>query len=166
MSVLATKRFPAARLVLGFSAAALMVLDLLVKAAVAQLLAHGSHGSALDFGLFNVRVDYNTGVAFSLGASLPPWTVAAGTAVLVAALAAVLARSAPRLTALSLSGAALLLGGALGNLVDRLDGAGVVDYLHTGWFPTFNLADVFVGGGAGLLFIGSLRAPSATREDA
>ena len=50
-------------------------------------------------------------------------------------------------------------GGAVGNFLDRLDGGGVVDYLHTGWFPTFNLADVFVTTGAGLLILGTLLAP-------
>lgn len=38
----------------------------------------------------------------------------------------------------------MMLGGGTGNLIDRLDGRGVVDYLHSGWFPTFNLSDVFV----------------------
>ncbi|WP_041653603.1 signal peptidase II [Pseudarthrobacter phenanthrenivorans] len=149
-----------ARRLLAFSAAALAVLDLLVKFVVLQALGHGSHGSALDFGLLNVRVAYNTGVSFGLGASLPPWTVAAATAVLVVVLAVFLFRSAPQRTAPSRAGAALLLGGALGNLVDRLDGAGVVDYLHTGWFPTFNLADVFVVAGAGLLILGSVTGPA------
>lgn len=162
MSGLATKRSPAARLVLVFSAAALAMVDLLVKMSLVLTTGDGSHDT--DFGLFNVRVAYNTGVAFSLGSSLPPWVVAAATAVLVAVLAAFLIRSAPRLTALSRSGAALLLGGALGNLVDRLDGAGVVDYLHTGWFPTFNLADVFVVTGAGLLVLGSLRGPAREQD--
>lgn len=166
MNVLPTRplRVPGARRVLALSAAALAVLDLLVKYTVVQSLGHGSHGTTLDFGLLNVRVAYNTGVAFSLGSSLPPWVVAVATVVLVAVLGVFLFRSAPQLTAISRAGAALLLGGALGNLVDRLDGAGVVDYLHTGWFPTFNLADVFVVAGAGLLVLGSLRSPA--REQA
>lgn len=159
----ATRQARSARRVLVSSAAALAVLDLLVKVGALQALGHGSHGTALDFGLFNVRVAYNTGAAFSLGSSLPPWTVVLATAALVALLAVVLFRSAPQLTVPSRAGAALLLGGALGNLVDRLDGAGVVDYLHTGWFPTFNLADVFVVTGAGLLVLGTLRR-GASRE--
>lgn len=40
-------------------------------------------------------------------------------------------------------------------MTDRLDGQGVVDYLHSGWFPTFNLADVFVTTGIALLFLGT-----------
>lgn len=153
-------RTPAARRVLLLSAVALAAVDLVIKVAAVQTLGHGSHGTTLDFGLFNVRVTYNTGVAFSLGSSLPPWTVAAATAVLVVVLAVFLFRSAPQLTPLSRAGAALMLGGALGNLVDRLDGAGVVDYLHTGWFPTFNFADVFVVAGAGLLALGAMAAPA------
>ena len=147
-----------ARAALVLSAAALASLDLLVKWFAMATLADGR---VLDFGPINLRLAYNSGVAFSLGTSLSPWIVAAATAAFVTALAVLLYRAAPRLSRISRAGAVLLLGGGLGNLVDRLDGAGVVDYLHTGWFPTFNLADVFVVGGAGVLVLGSVRG-SAT----
>ncbi|APX00452.1 signal peptidase II [Arthrobacter sp. QXT-31] len=156
-----SKRRLRPRAVLAVAAGVLASLDLLVKTAVVAGL---SQGEVLDYGLFNLRLAYNTGVAFSLGAALSPWTVAGVTAGIVAVLALFLVRTAPRLSVPSLVGAALLLGGALGNLADRLDGAGVVDYLHTGWFPTFNLADVFVVTGAGLLALGSLLGPSAARN--
>ena len=65
---------------------------------------------------------------------------------------------------LSRAGATVLLGGALGNFIDRLDGRGVVDYLHTGWFATFNLADVFVTAGVVLYALGTLRA-APSRHD-
>ncbi len=86
---------------------------------------------------------------------------------IVAALAVFLFRAVPRFGRLSRAGAVFLLGGALGNLVDRMDGGagGVVDYLHTGWFPTFNLADVFVVGGVGLLILGTILFPPAARKD-
>jgi signal peptidase II len=67
--------------------------------------------------------------------------------------------TAPSVTGLSRAGAALLLGGAAGNFIDRLDGQGVVDYLHSGWFPTFNLADVFVTTGVALLVLGAMVSP-------
>lgn len=152
-----------AQAVLVLSAAALASLDLLVKAAV---VLNMGDGRIADFGLFNLRLAFNTGVAFGLGASLPPGIVTAATAVLVIVLALFVIRSAPRLSAVARSGGALLLGGAAGNLVDRADGAGVVDYLHTGWFPTFNFADVFVVCGAGLLVLGSTRSPAPPREGA
>lgn len=56
-------------------------------------------------------------------------------------------------------GYALILGGALGNLVDRLPDAAVTDFvdLHAaGWhFPTFNLADVFITAGVLILILSS-----------
>ena len=38
----------------------------------------------------------------------------------------------------------VVLGGAAANLTDRAGDGVVTDYLHTGWWPTFNLADVFI----------------------
>lgn len=150
------------RAVLGLAAVALAATDLAVKTFVVATMADGR---VLDYGLINLRLAYNTGVAFSLGATLSPWIVVAATAAIVTALAVFLYRAVPGFGRLSRAGAALLLGGALGNLVDRMDGAGVVDYLHSGWFPTFNLADVFVVGGVGLLVLGSLRTPAAPQEE-
>ena len=69
------------------------------------------------------------------------------------------------LFAAAVAGLAVLLGGAVGNLLDRsLDGV-VTDYLHTGWWPTFNLADVAILTGAGLLLLGTLRQPPSTGRD-
>lgn len=144
-----------ARSILVFAAAALAVTDLLVKSALVQALSHDRHDT--DFGFFTVRLAYDTGAGFSPPSWLPPGGMVLAAVALVAVLAAVLVRSAPRLRKLPLSGAALLLGGALGNLVDLLDGAGIVDYLHTGWLPSSNLAGVFVVTGAGLLVLGTVR---------
>ena len=44
---------------------------------------------------------------------------------------------------------AVILGGAISNLADRAADGVVTDYLHTGWFPTFNGADVFITGWRG-----------------
>ncbi|MCQ6273223.1 signal peptidase II [Pseudarthrobacter sp. R1] len=163
MSTATVRRPRRGRAVLGLGAVALAAVDLLVKILVVLTLADGR---VLDFGPVNLRLAYNTGVAFSLGSFLSPWVVAAATAGIVTALAVFLYRAAPRSGPVSRAGAVFLLGGALGNLVDRMDGAGVVDYLHTGWFPTFNLADVFVVGGVGLLVLGSMRASSPAQEGA
>lgn len=162
MSATSVRRPRTGRAILGLGALALAALDLLVKTLVVVTLGDGR---VLDLGLFNLKLGYNTGVALSLGATLSPWIVVVATAVIVTALAVFLFRAVPRFGRLSRTGAAFLLGGALGNLVDRMDGAGVVDYLHTGWFPTFNLADVFVVGGVGLLILGSIVFPAARREE-
>lgn len=150
------------RLLLGTMVLVIAGGDLLIKSTVVQGLGEGK---ILDYGVINIRLTYNPGVAFSLGASLPPGVVATVTAAIVAVLAVILFRAAPGLSRTSCAGAALLLGGALGNLVDRMDGAGVVDYLHTGWFPTFNLADIFVVSGATLLALSSLRKTGPTGEE-
>ncbi|MDP9988736.1 signal peptidase II [Arthrobacter oryzae] len=135
------------------AAVVLAVADLVIKALAEELL---SNGATVDLGLVNLRLVYNTGVAFSLGANLAPWLVIAATAVTVLAMSWYAVSTAPAMPALSRAGAAMVVGGGAGNLVDRMDGRGVVDYLHSGWFPTFNLADVFVTVGVGLYVLGSL----------
>ena len=141
------------KIALLVSAAVLAAADLGIKALAEALLANGA---AVDLGLLNLKLLYNTGVAFSLGADLAPWLVIAATAAIVLGMTWYAVSTAPATPALSRAGAAMVLGGGVGNLVDRLDGRGVVDYLHSGWFPTFNLADVFVTVGVGLYVLGTL----------
>ncbi|WP_346925263.1 signal peptidase II [uncultured Arthrobacter sp.] len=143
------------RTVLLVAAAVLAAADLAIKALAEAVL---STGAATDLGPINIRLLYNPGVAFSLGADLAPWIVIAATGLIIAALTWYTVSTAPAMTRLSRAGAALLLGGALGNFIDRLDGRGVVDYLHSGWFPTFNLADVFVTIGVSLYVLGTFAA--------
>ena len=61
----------------------------------------------------------------------------------------------------------LVLGGALGNVIDRLRIGAVVDYLDFHWqgwhWPAFNLADVFVVSGAALLILASVAEPRVNR---
>lgn len=143
-------------------AAVLAGVDLAVKALAEALL---SNGETIDLGLINLRLLYNPGVAFSFGADLPGWVVVAVTGLIIAALTWYAVSSAPAMGRISRTGATLLLGGALGNFIDRLDGLGVVDYLHTGWFATFNLADVFVTAGVVLYALGTLRAVPSRSGD-
>lgn len=128
-------------------------IDLGIKAGMEALLMDGR---VIDAGLVNLRLFYNMGVAFSLGTNLPPLVVIAFTGAIIAGLMWFLMGSANSFSRTGRTGGTLLLGGALGNFVDRTVGNGVVDYLHSGWFPTFNLADVFVTTGAGLIIIGTL----------
>ncbi|WP_236777388.1 signal peptidase II [Arthrobacter crystallopoietes] len=137
-------------------AAVLAGADLAVKAAAEALL---SGGKLIDLGVINFRLLYNPGVAFSFGADLPDWVIIAATGLIIAGLAWYALSSAPTMARMSRAGAGLLLGGALGNFIDRLDGRGVVDYLHTGWFPTFNLADIFVTAGVAAFVLGAFLQP-------
>jgi signal peptidase II len=102
-------------------------------------------------GLVSVRVVRNTGASFGIGAGHPALVVAASAAV-IAVVAVLLARVRSRPAALLL---AVVLGGALGNLADRLfrsPGLGrgaVIDWIHVAGYPaTFNLADVAIRAGA------------------
>lgn len=138
-------------------AAVLAAADLAVKALIENRLADGQ---IIDFGIISIRLGYNTGVAFSIGAALPPWVVMGVTGIITATLAGYLWHQTSRADVrLQLAGLATVLGGAAGNLIDRLNGAGVIDYLHTGWFPTFNLADVFITLGATTVAISTLFPP-------
>ena len=137
--------------------------DLFIKA---QAEANLSRGEVIETPLLTIKLLYNTGVAFSLGAALPTAVVVAGTGVIIAVLLSWLTVSAPKMSVTSLTGGTLVAGGAVGNFIDRLDGRGVVDYLHSGWFPTFNLADVFVTVGAAVLVLGMLRPGRDTEKGA
>jgi signal peptidase II len=102
-------------------------------------------------GLVSVRLVRNTGASFGIGAGHPVLIVASSAAV-IAVVAVLLARTRSRPAALFL---AVVLGGALGNLADRLfrsPGLGrgaVVDWIHAAGYPaTFNLADIAIRAGA------------------
>ncbi len=116
---------------------------------------------------FNLVLTHNQGAAFSFLANAAGWqrgffVVIALTAIVV--IVVLLARHAgDKLFCLSL---ALILGGALGNVIDRIALGYVVDFLDfhlAGWhWPAFNLADSAISAGAVLLVVESL-LPRAKR---
>ena len=62
---------------------------------------------------------------------------------------------------------ALIVAGGIANVVDRLEAGSVVDMLHAGWWPTFNLADVSIVVGVLLLvLLPELRARLDREDDA
>lgn len=107
---------------------------------------------------FNWTLMYNTGAAFSFLADAAGWQrwFFAAIAVAVSAVLVVwLKRLKPDETWLAVA-LALVLGGALGNLVDRVVFGHVVDFIlvhwqHRWYFPAFNVADMAITGGAILL---------------
>lgn len=108
---------------------------------------------------FNLVLGWNSGVSFGMlgGHELPPWTLALFSGTIAAALIVWLLRTRDRLIVIGL---AFIIGGALGNAVDRLHHGAVTDFLDfhlADWhWPTFNMADIGVVGGAGLLILDSL----------
>ena len=112
-------------------------------------------------GFFNLVLTYNTGVSFGLfgGAAAPwkPWALGGLALAVSAGLLYWLAREPERLLGLAVG---LIVGGALGNALDRAHQPGVVDFLDfhlAGWhWPAFNLADSTIFLGVAVLIIDGL----------
>ncbi|MGA2528581.1 MAG: signal peptidase II [Acidimicrobiales bacterium] len=116
-----------------------------------------SSGSVHVIGPFALVLSYNTGVAFSIGTGLGLPIVLI--VVIILALVAWFGRTVPNLSAAV--GVGMILGGATGNLADRLfrghHGA-VVDFVYSGFWPTFNLADASIVCGCIVLALALFRA--------
>lgn len=110
-------------------------------------------GAPVEGGPLDLQLACNSVVAFSFGADAPAWTVLTVTGAITAAVAVALWRTTPGAGRLWGTALAAVLGGAAANLIDRAADGQVTDYLHTGWWPTFNLPDVFFVCG-GLLLVG------------
>ncbi|MFC9990684.1 signal peptidase II [Streptomyces globisporus] len=145
------------RIVLLIVAAVFAGVDLGLKAWATTAL----DGRTIEGGPVDLQLAFNPGVAFSVGANAPGWTVLAVTGLITAGVAVALWRTAPagrRLWGIAL---AAILGGAVANLIDRAADGQVTDYLHTGWWPTFNLADTFIVLGGLAVVALSFREPAA-----
>ncbi|MEU0108433.1 signal peptidase II [Streptomyces sp. NPDC006251] len=116
-------------------------------------------GDSVDLGLIQLQLAYNPGVAFSVGDTLPGWVVIAGTGLITAGIAVFAWRTAATAGRLLSIALASILGGAAANVIDRAGDGVVTDYLHTGWWPTFNLADVFIVTGGLAIVVLSWRRP-------
>jgi signal peptidase II len=69
-------------------------------------------------------------------------------------------------TKLATMGCGLILGGAAGNLLDRLANGEVTDYVHFSFWYIFNVADAAIVVGVGLLLLSALRPEPAGRRQA
>ena len=156
---MATKRSGSLLPWLGVAAIVILI-DQFTKTLILGAFANGDSHTVTAF--FNIVRVHNTGAAFSFLAGAAGWQrwffIGLG---LVAALFIVwLLRShgAQRLFSLAL---ALILGGAVGNVIDRLLHGYVVDFIqvHYGnaYFPSFNAADSAITLGAVLLILDELR---------
>ena len=120
-------------------------------------------------GLWNWHLTHNTGAAFSFLAGEDGWQRWLFAAIAIAACVAMAWLLRRGGSALFCAGLALIIGGALGNLYDRLVLGHVVDFLlvhYRGWyFPAFNVADSAITIGAAALIVDSFldRRPNARR---
>jgi len=109
----------------------------------------GGHPVFFRSGFFSLRYVKNSGGAFGLFPR-KSYLFVAVTIIAVGLLCYLLFFSGLRNT-LTRVGLALLLGGSLGNLMDRLLSGAVIDFLQVGNTPIFNIADVAIVSGAGLV---------------
>lgn len=149
-----------------------VLLDRWTKRMVAARISPYSHIQVIP-GFFRLTHTENTGAAFSLFADSPShWKTGLLIAFSVIALVVVSVllwknHHAHVVTGIGLS---LIMGGAVGNLWDRLTSGRVVDflllYVKQYQWPVFNLADSAIVAGAALLIIEILFAKSSARADA
>jgi signal peptidase II len=141
-------------------AAIVILIDQLTKITIAKLFAAGGEKVITSF--FNLVLAYNKGAAFGFLNNQPGWQRYFFTAVALIAVGAILymlkKHSGQRLFCWAL---ALIMGGAIGNAIDRLLYGHVIDFLdfHLAGqhFPAFNIADSAIFLGAVLFIYDELR---------
>jgi signal peptidase II len=141
-------------------AALVVLLDQLTKIMITQMFSYGQSKPVTSF--FNLVLAYNKGAAFSFLAAEGGWQryLFSGIAIAAAAFIVYLLKrhAGQRLFCWAL---ALVLGGAVGNLIDRIAYGHVIDFLDVhvaGWhWPAFNIADSAICIGAAMFIIDELR---------
>lgn len=137
-----------------------ILLDQLSKITINKLFVLGESQPVTSF--FNLVLAYNRGAAFSFLDAAGGWQRYLFTAIGLGAAGFIIyllkQNTSQRLFCWAL---ALILGGALGNVIDRLLYGHVIDFLDfyfgTYHFPAFNLADSAITLGAGLFILDELR---------
>ena len=131
-----------------------LILDQAVKMAVEAYLP--MHEAVAVLPMLALYRTYNNGVAFSMLSGMDGWFIV-GLRLVVVAFVIWLWRQTPKARGIAHAGYALIIAGALGNLIDRFLFGYVIDYIlfytETWSFAVFNLADSFITIGAGLVIL-------------
>lgn len=143
-----------------------ILFDQLTKIAVTKVFAYATPHAVTPF--FNFLLIFNRGAAFSFLSSASGWQRWAFTGLgVIAACVIVYLLKRHGNQRLFCTALALIMGGALGNVIDRLVHGRVIDFLdfHVGkWhWPAFNLADSAIVIGAALLVLDELRRVRGAR---
>src|SRR5580700_6765792 len=151
--------------------AAVIVVDYIAKAWIIHHFALFERVHVLK--VLDIILTFNTGAAFSFLAEASGWqrwlfvVLALGVSLV---LIAWMRRLSARVHGLLACGLALIVGGALGNLIDRLYIGRVVDFIHVHWgrayFPAFNIADSAITIGAACLILDAMFEPKRARAKA
>jgi len=153
---------PSGSLVPWLGIAALIILiDQLTKITITKLFHYGEEKVITSF--FNLVLAYNKGAAFSFLSNESGWQRYFFTAIGIGAALYIVyllrKHAGQRMFCWAL---ALILGGAVGNVIDRLLYGHVIDFLDFHWrglghFPAFNVADSAICIGAALFILDELR---------
>ena len=151
-----SKKYIGCGIVIGLA----ILLDQLSKT---QIMSHFVFGERLNIipGLFDLILVYNPGAAFSFLADAGGWQkfFFMGLALVICSYLLISIKR-NEFGKLGNIGAAMIIGGAIGNVIDRLVHGHVVDFLlfyyHNWFYPAFNLADSFICVGAVCLLLDGL----------
>jgi signal peptidase II len=153
---------PLARLGLGV-AVGVVLIDQLAKHVLKSLLADRAGGIEVIPGFFDLVMVWNRGVSFGMlggDGALPPWVLSAVAVAISIVLFLWLRRAVLRWSAVAIG---LVIGGAVGNVIDRAVWGAVFDFadFHIGrWhWPAFNVADAAIVLGVAALLVESVFRP-------
>ena len=121
---------------------------------VTKMVAVDTLSKPRSFGPAALSLTENRGVSFGLGSGVPTLLLVLATAAVAIAIAYL---SVSR-EGLGYVPAGLIAGGAFGNVGDRIGDGAVTDFIDIGWWPVFNLADVFIVSGVALLLVAAFRS--------
>lgn len=145
-----------------------VIIDLGTKAMATAMLTYGDPVPVIP--MFNLTLLHNTGAAFSFLAEAAGWQrwFFVTLALVVSVVLIMWLRNLKHHETWTAIAIALILGGALGNVYDRVVHGYVVDFLHFYWqdwhFPAFNLADTAITIGAGMMILDMFRKPADGAE--
>ncbi|MDO5050750.1 MAG: signal peptidase II [Moraxella equi] len=144
-------------------ALAVLVIDQITKIGFQKWLVTEYTSAPVIEPFFNWTLAYNRGAAFSFLANQGGWQkwffAILGTAVAVFIIRYL--RQIPKSARVLSFGLALVLGGAIGNVIDRFLYGYVIDFIHIHWYdvwhyPVFNVADMAIMGGMALVVVDML----------
>ena len=145
--------------------ALVVLVDQLTKAYISRHYGEFEFTTLLP--VLDITRMHNVGAAFSFLAGASGWQrwLFIALAVGVSIAIVVWLFRMPRSKVLLAAGLSLVLGGAIGNVIDRIRLGYVVDFIHFHWdrayFPAFNVADSAISVGAGLVLLDLLRTKQA-----
>ncbi|SFR86366.1 signal peptidase II [Marinobacter daqiaonensis] len=169
MDALMTREQTGTKLKWLWLTALVIALDLGSKAMATAMLNYGEPVPVMP--MFNLTMLHNKGAAFSFLADAAGWQrwFFVALAVVVSVVLVYWLRGLKRHETWIAVAIALILGGALGNVYDRVVHGYVVDFLHFYWgdwhFPAFNLADTAITIGAGMMILDMFRKPPVEAGD-